>query len=411
MDKLKRELGLMDAVGIGLGAVIGAGIFVVTGVAASVAGPAFLIGLIIAGVAASCNGLSSAQLASIYPQSGGTYEYGYQVLTPWIGFSAGWMFLISKLSAGGVVAIGFGSYFGALFPVSPIAASICAVFILTIANYFGIKKAGLINLIIITITLFSLIYFIISGFRQVELIHFTPFAPNGFSGIIKSAALMFFAFTGYARITTIGEEVKNPKNTIPKAVVYTLITSIILYTLVAFIAVGTVGAKTLSNSTSPLVSAASNFNVSGVATILGIGATTAMLGVLLSQIIGISRMMFAMSRKKDLPLFLSKVHPTYHVPHMGIFICGGIILLLTIFGSIEFIVSTATFSILLYYSIANLSAIKIKNDDRFIPKWVSILGLLFCITLALSLDLTTILSCLIILLFGYLVRWIMIKTY
>ncbi len=140
--ELLRALTLKDAVGVGLGAIIGAGIFVITGVAAGVSGPAFIVGLIAAGIIASFNGLSSAQLASIYPHSGGTYEYGYRLLNPFFGFSAGWMFLLSKLSAAGVVAIGFGSYFHQLMPIaSPMVISVVAVIFLTAANYFGIKKA------------------------------------------------------------------------------------------------------------------------------------------------------------------------------------------------------------------------------------------------------------------------------
>src|SRR5690554_3737213 len=156
---LLRVLTLKDAVGIGLGAIIGAGIFVVTGVAAGVSGPAFIVGLLIAGVIAAFNALSSAQLAAIYPHSGGTYEYGYILINPTFGFSAGWMFLISKLAAAGVVAIGFGSYFYQLVPIaSPITFSVLAVIFLTAANFFGIKKAGLLNLLIVSITLLSLLY-------------------------------------------------------------------------------------------------------------------------------------------------------------------------------------------------------------------------------------------------------------
>src|SRR5690554_3110191 len=161
--ELLRTLGLKDAVGIGLGAIIGAGIFVVTGIAAGVSGPAFIISLLIAGIVASFNALSSAQLAAIYPQSGGTYEYGYRLLNPAFGFSAGWMFLISKLAAAGVVAIGFGSYFYQLVPIaSPISISVVAVIFLTIVNYFGVKKAGILNLVIVAITILSLLYLVFS---------------------------------------------------------------------------------------------------------------------------------------------------------------------------------------------------------------------------------------------------------
>lgn len=176
--ELSRVLSLKDAVGIGIGAIVGAGIFVVTGVAASVSGPSFIVGLTIAGIIASFNGLSSAQLAAVYPHSGGTYEYGYRLLTPFFGFSAGWMFLISKLAAAGVVAIGFGSYFYQLVPVaSPRAISIGAVILLTVINCFGIKKAGQLNRIIVTITLLSLSYLIFSGILNIEKAHFKPLRP------------------------------------------------------------------------------------------------------------------------------------------------------------------------------------------------------------------------------------------
>lgn len=405
---LQRDLGLLNAVGIGLGAVIGAGIFVVTGVAAGVAGPAFLVGLIIAGFAATCNGLSSAQLAATYPQSGGTYEYGYQVLNPWLGFSAGWMFLASKLAAGGVVAIGFGSYLAELIPgVNSKIAAVCAAVILTAANYFGIKKAGKLNLIIVGITLCSLLYFIVSGIPSFNTSNLQPFAPEGWGGIAQAAALLFFAFTGYARIATLGEEVHNPKKTIPRAVILTLISSIVLYAGVALVAVGGVGAETLSTTSSPLGRAAGAFNFPGVLLIIGIGATTAMLGVLLSQLLGISRMMFAMARKHDLPAFLEKIHPEYKVPHVGIFLSGFIIILLSLVGTLQFIVSAASFTILLYYSITNLAAISMRKEHKLYPNWIPVAGLLTCLAMAASVEERTIIAGLSLLAFGLLLRLLM----
>lgn len=407
---LKRDLGLPDAVGVGLGAVIGAGIFVVTGVAAGVAGPAFLAGLLIAGFAATCNGLSSAQLAATYPQSGGTYEYGYQVLNPWWGFSAGWMFLVSKLSAGGVVAIGFGSYLAELIPgVNPKVAAVCAALFLLVANYYGIRKAGKLNLIIVGITLLSLLYFIISGIPSFNTANLKPFAPEGWTGIAKSSALLFFAFTGYARIATLGEEVKNPEKTIPGAIIITLVSSIILYAGVSLIAAGGVGTHVLSGTGSPLGEAAATFEVPGTLLIIGIGAVTAMLGVLLSQLFGISRMMFAMARKKDLPAFLEKVHPEHKVPHLGIFVSGGIIILLSIFGTLTIIVSAASFTILLYYSITNIAAIKMRKENKLYPNWIPLAGLISCLAMAAFIEVRAIIAGLSLLSFGIIFRFIMQK--
>lgn len=408
---LLRLLTLKDAVGVGLGAIIGAGIFVVTGIAAGVSGPAFIVGLLIAGIIATFNALSSAQLAAIYPHSGGTYEYGYILINPAFGFSAGWMFLISKLAAAGVVAIGFGSYFYQLVPItSPITFSVLAVIFLTAANYFGIKKAGLLNLVIVTITLLSLLYLVFSGMPEVNSQNFKPFAPFGITGIAEAAALLFFAFTGYARIATLAEEVKEPKKTIPKAIVITIVTAILLYSLVSVVAIGVIGTENMASSTSPLQLVADALSTPAISPIVTIGASTAMLGVLLSQVLGISRVMLAMGRRNDLPPIFKKIHKRYRVPHIGILITGIIIMVLTLVGTFEFIVRAATFTILLYYSITNIAAIKQPKKDRMYGRLIPLLGLAGCLVMSVSLPFNVILSGIGLLLAGFAIRFIIHKT-
>ena len=402
---LRRDLGLVDAVGVGLGAIIGAGIFVVTGVAAGVAGPAFIVGLLIAGAAATCNALSSAELAARYPQSGGTYEYGYRLLHPILGFSAGWMFLASKLAAGGTVALGFGSYFSRLVPgIAPVTAAVAAAILLTGANLFGIKKAGRLNALIVLLTLVALICFVIAGIPSFDTANLQPFAPNGFSGIAESAALLFFAYTGYARIATLGEEVREPRTTIPRAVIITIIVSIVLYIAVALVAVGSVGSGALAGSDSPLEFAAGEFDLPGIALIVMIGATTAMLGVLLSQIVGISRMMFAMARRDDLPEVLEHTSRRYAVPDVGIIVSGFVIVLLCFFGTLESVLSAAAFTILLYYLIANIAALKLSPKEKIYPRWVAWLGIVCCAALALSLQTRVIVYGLLLLAAGLVLR-------
>ncbi|MDD4010494.1 MAG: APC family permease, partial [Fermentimonas sp.] len=392
------------------GAIIGAGIFVVTGVAAGVSGPAFIIGLLIAGIIAAFNGLSSAQLAAAYPHSGGTYEYGYRLLSPAFGFSAGWMFLISKLSAAGVVAIGFGSYFHQLVPIfSPLSYSIIAVLLLTIANYFGIKKVGKLNLVIVCITLLSLIYLVFSGIPAVETENFLPFAPFGISGIAEASAILFFAYTGYARIATLAEEVREPKKTIPKAIIVTIITAIIIYVSVSIVAIGVIGTEKMADSKSPLQIVANSLSSPAINEVVTIGASTAMLGVLLSQILGISRMMLAMGRRSDLPTIFQKIHHKYRVPHLGIMITGVIILLLTITGSFEFILRAAAFTILLYYSITNIAALKQPVKEQIYSKVIPVLGLAGCLSMSVSLPVNVILSGVGLLIAGFLFRFLLHK--
>ncbi|MDX9848093.1 MAG: amino acid permease [Tenuifilaceae bacterium] len=406
-NNLRRVLGLRDAIGVGLGAIIGAGIFVVTGVAAGVSGASFVVGLMVAGLIASFNGLSSAQLAAVYPQSGGTYEYGYQLLNPSLGFSAGWMFISSKLSAAGIVAIGFGSYFHQLVPAfSPITYSVAAIVLLTIANLVGIKKAGTVNLIVVLVTLLSLIYFVAGGIGSVKVSNFSPFAPFGIMGIAESTAILFFAFTGYARIATLAEEVVEPRKTIPRAVIVTIISAIVLYAAVSIVATGAIGAGEMAKSKSPLQVASSAMAVPGISTIITVGASTAMLGVLLSQILGISRMLLAMGRRNDLPHFFEKIHIKTAVPHIGILFTSVVILAITILGTFEFVVRAATFTILLYYSITNIAAIRQPKPQQLYSKVIPYLGLVGCVAMSISLPLNVIISGIALLAIGFAVRYL-----
>lgn len=411
-NELLRVLTLKDAVGVGLGAIIGAGIFVVTGVAAGISGPAFIVSLIIAGTVAAFNALSSAQLAAKYPHSGGTYDYAYRLINPVWGFSAGWMFLMSKLAAGSIVAIGFGSYFYQIVPLgSPLMLSISAIVLLTLANIFGIKKTGYLNLFIVGFTILSLLYLIFSGVPHIDIENFKPFAPFGLTGIAEATALLFFAFTGYARIATLAEEVKNPETTIPKAVIITIVSAILLYAGVSLVAIGTIGAEAMAGSKSPLQQVANALHTPGIKTIITLGASTAMLGVLLSQILGISRMMFAMGRNKDLFPVFERIHPRYNVPHVGILCTGIIILTLALLGTFEFILASAAFTILLYYTITNIAALKQPKADQRYGKAVPVLGLIGCLLMAFSLSSQVILSGVSMLMIGLAFRLIMNKMY
>jgi basic amino acid/polyamine antiporter, APA family len=405
--ELRRDLDLIAAVAVGLGAIIGAGIFVVTGVAAGVAGPAFIVGLFLAGIVATFNALSSAQLAATYPKSGGTYEYGYRVLHPWLGFTAGWMFLASKLAAGGTVALGFAGYFHTLLPAVPERlTAVAAILILTLVNYFGIQKAGRLNIGIVLVSVLSLLIFVVAGISTVQTENYQPFAPSGLGGILQSAALLFFAYTGYARLATLGEEVSNPRQTIPRAIILALGIAILLYMAVAVVAVGSAGTASMASSSSPLESAARGFQFPQVSRVVAIGATTAMLGVLLSQVLGISRMIFAMARRRDLPGFFDHVHPKHAVPDRGLILTALVMLLVALLGTLEVIVSAAAFTILVYYSIANLAALRMRPADRLFPVWIPVLGLISCLTLAATLPSRIILSGFGLLITGFLFRWL-----
>ncbi|MBX3268329.1 MAG: amino acid permease, partial [Acidobacteria bacterium] len=307
-------------------------------------------------------------------------------------------------------ALGFGSYFAKLVAAVPaVYAGVAAAVLLTAASLFGIKKAGKLNTAIVAVTVASLVVFVAAGVPSLELANLTPFAPTGFLGIAESAALLFFAYTGYARIATLGEEVHEPRKTIPRAVVITIVVSIVLYLAVALVAVGSVGSAALADSSSPLQEASKSFQLPGVFWIVGVGAATAMLGVLLSQIVGISRMMFAMARRRDMPAFLEHVSDLHAVPTYGIILTGAVIILLAIFGTLQFVVSAAAFTILIYYGIANICALRLAKENKLYPKWVAILGLMFCIAMAASLPAITVVIGLSIMAFGFVVRLLLLR--
>ena len=385
--QLRRELGTLDAVGIGLGAIVGAGIFVVTGVAAGGAGPAFLVGLLLAGVVATCNALASAQLAAEYPQAGGTYEYGYRVLTPWAGFAAGWMFLVSKIAAAGTVAKGLAGYLETLVPgVPPRWVAVGAIVVFTALNYFGVRRSSRANLAIVAVSLSSLVLFVVAGAAAFDEENLRPFAPAGWRGIFESAAILFFAYTGYARIATLAEEVRDPRRTIPRAVLITIGVALAIYFAVALVAVGAVGAEALASTPAPLHRAAVAFSAPWVATWVSIGGLTAMLGVVLSQLLGLSRMGFAMARGGDLPGSLARVHPRWGVPGRAVVAIGAIAAVVAATGTLRAVASAAAFAILIYYGIANVAALRMPRQAKLYPDVVPIVGVIGCAVLAFSLS-------------------------
>ena len=390
---LRRELGTLDAVGIGFGAIVGAGIFVVIGGAAGIAGPALLAGLVIAGGAATCNALSSAQLAAEYPQSGGTYEYGYRVLGPWPGFTAGWMFLVSKIAAAGTVALGLAGYLEALLPgVPPRAIAVGAIVVFTALNHLGIRRSSRVNLAIVALSLGALAVFVAAGAGSFSIDNLRPFAPTGWRGVLEASALLFFAYTGYARIATLGEEVREPRRTIPRAIGITIGVAIALYLAVATVAVGAVGAQALAETAAPLQAAARSLPYPWIATVVSAGGVTAMLGVILSQLLGLSRMAFAMARRGDLPRVLAEVHPRWGVPGRAVLAIGALAAVVAATGTLAGVAAAASFAILIYYGLANLAALRMPAAAKLYPDAVAIAGVAACSVLALSLALPIVLT-------------------
>lgn len=390
---LKRELGLLGAVVTGLGSIIGTGVFVSIGVAAGVAGPAVVLAVLLGAVVATFNGLSSAQLAANHAVSGGTYEYGYRYLNPLLGFSAGWTFLVAKSASAATAALGFGGYllglFGVQAPWALVPLALLATAGTTLVVLGGLKRSAVMNLIIVGVTLASLVLFVVAGLPSVQSANFTPFwsvglGEGGLSSLLHATALMFVAYTGYGRIATLGEEVHEPRRTIPRAILTTLLVTMALYVLVAFVGVGAVGVASLSEAqegAAPLALAARAFALPGVAQLVSLGAITAMLGVLLNLVLGLSRVLFAMGRRGDMPAATGRLDKSGS-PAVAVVVVGVIIGLLALTGDVRTTWSFSAFTVLVYYAITNLAALFIPEEGRLYPRALAWAGLVSCAGLA-----------------------------
>jgi len=380
--ELRPQLNMFDAVSTGLAAILGAGIFAVIAPAAGFAGPALLISLLIAAFVALCNALSSAQLAAVLPRTGGTYQFGRQMLGNWWGFSAGWMFLVANIVGPGVIAIAFGGYLHAVLGVVParIAAVAAALIMMTI-NAAGIRRSVSVTDVIVIFSVLSLLAVAVIGLPSANFSNLQPFAPFGALGVLRATGLLFFAYTGYSRIATLVEEVRNPRHTIPRATVIALATATALYLSVGTTAVSVLGFANLSGSSSPLVDVMMVVGSGvGVAIVTG-GALLTTFNEGLSDLLGVSRVAFAMSRGKDLPEDLSRLGSDKN-PWRSVLFVGAIAILVAAFAPFVVAVAVSSFGTLLYYTVTNLSALRLERSQRIFPRFLAVSGLVGCLGLA-----------------------------
>ncbi|MEA5628363.1 APC family permease [Nostoc sp. UHCC 0251] len=390
--QLKRELGVVGATLMGLGSIVGTGVFVTIGIAAGIAGPAVILAVAIGAIVATCNGLNSAQLAASHAVSGGTYEYGYKYLTPAFGFTAGWMFLVAKTASAATAALGFAGYLlniGGLSSSWLVPTALLAVVMMTLVVLSGIRRSNVTNTVIVSVTLLSLGFFILACLpraAEVGIENLTPFFRTSPGAVLHASALMFVAYTGYGRIATMGEEARSPRETIPKAMIVCLLLTMLLYMAVAIVGIGAVGADVLESSTgqtaAPLEVAVRSVAGSGGALVLGIGAVTAMLGVLLNLILGLSRVLLAMGRRSDAPKFLARLNQQQTTPYWAVIFVGIAIALLVLLGNVKTTWSFSAFSVLIYYALTSFAALRLTPSERLYPVWVGWLGLVSCLFLA-----------------------------
>jgi len=389
-DRLARRLGTTDAVVIGLGSMIGAGVFAAFSPAARAAGTGLLVGLLIAAVIAYCNAVASAQLAAVYPTSGGTYIYGRERLGHWWGFVAGWGFVVGKTASCAAMALTFAAYAIPGPWWAQRAVAVVAVAGLTALNYRGVTRTAALTRVLVagslTVLTVVVVAILLGGHASpANLGGPDALHAGGGYGILQAAGLLFFAFAGYARIATMGEEVRDPRRTIPRAIPLALSITVAVYLIVGVAALLATGPRRLANATAPLSAAVQAAGASAITPVVRIGAAVAALGALLALIAGIGRTTLAMARHRDLPRWLAAVHPIYRVPHHAeIALAVGVSALVAtvdLRGAIGF----SSFGVLTYYALANAAAFTQPSQDRRWPRWLNILGAAGCLTLVATL--------------------------
>jgi len=411
---LARKLGTGDAVVIGLGSMIGAGVFAAFGPAASAAGSGLLIGLAIAAVIAYCNATASAQLAAVYPTSGGTYIYGRERLGHWWGFTAGWGFVIGKTASCTAMALTFATY---AVPdpwwVQRLVA-VGAVMALTALNYQGVTKTAGLARILVTITLVSLavvvLAILLAGDPDLDnLDGVASLNSGGVYGVLQAAGLLFFAFAGYARIATMGEEVHNPATTIPRAIPIALFLTVAIYAVIGITALLAAGPDALADATAPLVTAMDVAGVGDIALVVRIGAVVASLGALLALIAGIGRTSLAMARNHDLPSWLAAVHPVHRVPHHAEIALAAVVSVLVLTVDLRGAIGFSSFGVLVYYSIANASAFTQTGEQRRWPRALNLLGVTGCVALIATLPVQSVIAGVMMFAIGLAGRYVVLR--
>lgn len=411
---LARRLGTGDAVVIGLGSMIGAGVFSVFGPTARAAGAGLLAGLVVAAAVAYCNAVASAQLAAAFPTSGGSYIYGRERLGPWWGFVAGWGFVIGKTASCAAMALTAAAYAvpGPVWVQRLVA--VAAVLGLAALNYRGVTKTAVASRLFVAISLAALAAVVVgigvtlaSGSESVRIGDLDHW--GGPYGVLQAGGLLFFAFAGYARIATMGEEVRDPARTIPRAIPIALAITVAVYAITGLAVLLAAGPQALASSTAPIVAAVRAVGLDGMAPVVRIGAAVASLGALLALIAGVGRTSLAMARHRDLPGWLAAVHPRFAVPHHAEMALAAVVSVLVLVVDIRGVIGFSSFGVLVYYAIANAAAYTQPRDQRRWPRALQVVGMIGCVSLVATLPMASLIAGLALFAVGLAGRWVILR--
>jgi len=372
MTELRRTIGFWGATGIGIGAIIGTGIFVLIGVASGIAGPGVILSFIIAGFVALLTGLSTAELSSFIHESGGSYIYTTKAFGAFPGFVVGWMKSFDYIVGASAVSVGFAAYFTYFVGIPSTTGTLVIVatvwpLVLMLLNMKGLQEASWTNNLLVALKILALLIFIVVGAAALigsgNYSNYHPFFPKGFSGVMSGAAIIFFAFIGFNTIAVMAEEVKNPEKNVPRAILFAFAVCTIIYIGVSLVAVGIVNWEALGSSRAPLEFALKNITDNiFILQFVAISALFATTSVIMASIMGGSRALFAMARQGVLPKVLSTISrqsvPVFTILMSGLIISG---IVLVTDGNLDWLASLFNFGTLLTFFFINLSLLRLRK--------------------------------------------------
>lgn len=377
-EALDRRLGLVASAAVGVAAMVGAGLFVVLGPATAAAGDDLLVALAAAAAVAACNALSSARLAALHPVAGGTYVYGRERLGPFWGHLAGWSFVAGKLASCGAMALAIGSY---VWPGQARGVAVAVVVAVTTVNLLGVEKSARASIAIVAVVLAVTVSAL--GVMAAA----SPAEPSpldtGPGGVLEAAGLLFFAFAGYARLATLGEEVRDPARTIPRAIGLSFVVVVAVYASAALALVHVLGHRGLSTATRPFVAGLDAAGAEPLVPVVVAAATLAAGGAVLSLTLGISRTVLAMARDHHLPHALAAVGARRRVPWAAEIAVAVVVIALVLLGDLTRSIAFSSFCVLVYYAVANAAALTLRSGP--LPRSAAVLGLTGCLILAAGL--------------------------
>jgi basic amino acid/polyamine antiporter, APA family len=413
---LKRALGALDLTMLGIGAIVGAGIFVLTGVAAAkYAGPAIVCSFVVSGFACAMAALCYAEFAAMIPVAGSAYSYSYATMGELVGWIIGWDLVLEYAVGAAAVAVGWSGYLrvilaglGIQLPTSLAHApgsapgaiidlpALLIVLVISAILYIGISESARINSVIVAIKLIVVVLVIVIGGFYIKPANWSPFAPLGWGGVMKGAAVIFFAYIGFDAVSTAAEEVVNPNRDLPRGILGSLFVCTLLYILVAAVLTGMVPATAIDLN-APLASAFVIRGLNAISGIISLGAVAGLTSVLLVLLLGQSRIFFAVSRDGLLPAAFSKVHPKYRTPYIPTTITAIAVGLTAAFLPIQEIAELTNIGTLFAFVLVCgglwiLRRIEPELNRPFrtpLVPLVPVLGIFFCAYLMLSLPLVT----------------------